>query len=113
MRRTHVDKTSHRVRQALASVMWVSGRQRAVYRHFFPSQAGFRRVCAVWEGSQILDEFLRRGMGVFIIFRWGWPRTFRIISWHRAVECFVSASNCVIYILPLLSSYKYDDIVVT
>ena len=27
-------------------------------------------------------------------------------------ECLVSVSNCVIYILPLLLSYKYDYIVV-
>ena len=36
-----------------------------------------------------------------------------VITWHRAVECLVSVSNCVIYILPLLLSYKYDDIAVS
>ena len=34
-----------------------------------------------------------------------------VITWHCAVECLVSVSNCVIYILPLLLSSKYDDIV--
>ena len=33
------------------------------------------------------------------------------ITRHRAVEFSVSADDCVVYILPLLSSYKYDDIV--
>ena len=42
-----------------------------------------------------------------------------VIACHRAIECLVSVSNCVIcviYILPLLLSYKcslYDDIVVS
>ena len=35
-----------------------------------------------------------------------------VITWHRAVECLVSVSNCVIYMLPLMLSYKHDDIVV-
>ena len=34
-----------------------------------------------------------------------------VLTWHRAVERLVSISYCVIYILPLLLSYKYDDIV--
>ena len=61
------------------------------------------------------------GVGLFIIFlmggggRWGWERNFccplgGVITWHRAVECLVSGSNRVICILPLLLSYKYDDI---
>ena len=36
-----------------------------------------------------------------------------VITWHRAVEWLVSVSYCVIYILPLLFSYKHDDIVVS
>ena len=36
-----------------------------------------------------------------------------VITWHRAVECLVSVSDCLIYNLPLLSSSKYDDIVVS
>ena len=55
-------------------------------------------------------------MGVFIIFHLG--RNFfcplgGVIIWQRAVEYLVSVSNCVIYILPLMLSYKYDDIVVS
>ena len=55
-------------------------------------------------------------MGVFINFNWGGPKFVStlggVITWHRAVECLASVGNCVIYILPLLLSYKYDDIVV-
>ena len=36
-----------------------------------------------------------------------------VVTWHRAVECLVSGRNRVIYILPLMLSYKYDDIVVS
>ena len=32
-------------------------------------------------------------------------------TWHCAVECLVSVSNCIISIFPLLLSYIYDDIV--
>ena len=35
-----------------------------------------------------------------------------VITWHRAVESLVSFSNCVIYILHLPLSSKFDDIVV-
>ena len=35
------------------------------------------------------------------------------MTWHRAVDGLVSVSNCVIYILQLLLSYKYDDVVVS
>ena len=63
-----------------------------------------------------------RAMGVFIICPLGGgggggarnfvcPRSV-VITWHGAVECLVSVSNCVIYILPLLLSCKYDDSVV-
>ena len=54
----------------------------------------------------------RRVQGVFIMFNWGsnffCAPVGIIIVWHRAVECLVSVSNCVIYILPLLLSYRYD-----
>ena len=33
------------------------------------------------------------------------------ITWHCAVECLVSVTNCVIYIVSLLLNYEYDDIV--
>ena len=34
------------------------------------------------------------------------------MTWHRAVESLVSVSNCVICILPLLLSSKYNNIAV-
>ena len=34
-----------------------------------------------------------------------------VITWQRVIECLFAVCNCVIYILPLLSSYSYDDIV--
>ena len=37
-----------------------------------------------------------------------------LVTWHRAVECLVSVSNCTIsYIFTLLWIYKYDDVVVS
>ena len=53
-------------------------------------------------------------MDVFIILHWGrnFPPLGGVIAWHRAIESLVSISNCVIYIIPLLLSYKYDDIVI-
>ena len=49
---------------------------------------------------------------------WGARRNFvgplgGVITWHRAVDCLASVGNGAIYILPMLPSYKYDDIVVT
>ena len=36
-----------------------------------------------------------------------------VITWHRAVECLVSVSHCVIYIIPMIIlSYKYGDVLV-
>ena len=57
-------------------------------------------------------------MGVLIILHGGGGRNWFcplgvVITRHRVVECLVSVSNCVIYILPLLLSSKYDDIVVS
>ena len=44
-----------------------------------------------------------------------WARIFvtpaGVITWHRVFECLVSVSKCVIYILPLLLIYNYDDVV--
>ena len=56
-------------------------------------------------------------MGVFRILFLEGGRNFccplgGVITWHRAVECLVSVSNCVTYMLPLMLSYKHDDIVV-